>query len=1456
MNHFSLSDALVEWLRHIDRADATTSVAELGRAGYALVGGGAVDGAAAGWVVQRDDVDPVQLRVLNRIVSRAVDQSDGGYATVEALRRDVLALASQTGIPPSRRALFERLVAMVHTARGGTGSSTIVQGDSGIGKTYLWRAVEATERRHGDVWVYDKSPQSGSSPYLTYGALLTQLLRNRSAAENRPAAAILAEVLSAPGPHQGGVGVLRWILSQEFIETEPPADIASQHQVDVPVALAALLRRLADRSAPGAVVLAIDDLQWVDDQSAAVLQLVAVNPERMRIVFLGRPEAVAKLPPGATIEQLTVGPLTPQESDQLLSSLLIPGQHEREQRRLAAWVDARAPGNPMTIVDTARTARQLTDLGRGTRPKRRQAADPVDHKIDALSRGTQTLLEYLALLLPPVATTLAAQLPADNQRSVPELLQEAEQAEIIQRDRTADTVFFCHDSIEEAVRRRAAAVEQRVAVTVNLLRTEVHNGDNRAAFVLARMLTGGGGADVTQQRIAAQLRRLVSPTEMIRILRSAADSALTLLVPREALVLYEEAERLSAADPAAANMRLELHLLAHRAAFMADDGHAMSRHFRFIHVHGTIEDVSRARTLWVSRAYAKTWIRGAARIGWRVLADLGAVERESFEDRENRQQQIEQARAFFARRRPQRLAKRVLRAERPADSRADLIAVTCVGLLTSTMTIDPERLWVLAWIMFKATLHRGPTRYTGFEFLCWSMAVSADGGSVQRRQTLSSWGREVSAQFKQHGEDVATYSTRAAIAVCGSHWRIAVDHSTSELSALYEHGMQQGHYEWATICGNIHFQNIFFCGVQLESVVSQMEKHRRRLDDLGLVRLSSSVKKYQQAAECLAGSSLDPTMLTSSISSEQELFDNLKHSEDHLGLVGFYIAKMMLCLYAGRPRSAYELLDRSFIDSPYASSLYGQTVLWFHYGLIVAKVGSDEELSRAVEMTHLFGPYASGPHRMLVLDAEWARRRGRVRRAERLYRRARLAAIADGFPNEGALIAEYHADFLLESDPRSIEAIAALHEAHSLYERWGAAPAARRVSDRLSRLRVRADRHAGLPEPTPPRSGGRDRALSVESRAVQSSLQELERTRHYTQLLFDATQDALLLVTDAFQVLFHNAVATPFLLVHPDGLVELREEVVRELEPFIGSALATSTTREAELEWRNRVLMVSVTPVAEPATPTAAVGFRDVTALKARERELVIADRMSSLGMLSSIVAHEVGNANHILGLNGQTLRAILSNAKFSTTAEHAAKIDRTITSLLDASGRIGAILTQIREYAAGGRADIWERSAPAEIGRRVVGFTHLLVRQHTDGIVFDAADTLPAIRAIPGRLEQALINLIKNACEALPDRSAEIALRISCNGDDRVSFAVCDQGRGMPARAMLDVDGVANDPFSSTRVSEGGTGLGLSIVRTIVEQHRGILRFGRTDRYATVVEILVPVAATPEDHSGPNSSR
>ena len=108
-------------------------------------------------------------------------------------------------------------------------------------------------------------------------------------------------------------------------------------------------------------------------------------------------------------------------------------------------------------------------------------------------------------------------------------------------------------------------------------------------------------------------------------------------------------------------------------------------------------------------------------------------------------------------------------------------------------------------------------------------------------------------------------------------------------------------------------------------------------------------------------------------------------------------------------------------------------------------------------------------------------------------------------------------------------------------------------------------------------------------------------------------------------------------------------------------------------------------------------------------------------------------------------------------------------------------------------------------------------------------------------RIEQVVVNLLLNACEALPD--PERAVRVATEHDRDagvVRIAVRDEGVGIPPEHLARL----TDPFFTTKRDQGGTGLGLSVSAAIVKEHGGTLEFRSPPGAGTTVVLSLPTAA------------
>ena len=254
-------------------------------------------------------------------------------------------------------------------------------------------------------------------------------------------------------------------------------------------------------------------------------------------------------------------------------------------------------------------------------------------------------------------------------------------------------------------------------------------------------------------------------------------------------------------------------------------------------------------------------------------------------------------------------------------------------------------------------------------------------------------------------------------------------------------------------------------------------------------------------------------------------------------------------------------------------------------------------------------------------------------------------------------------------------------------------------------------------------------------------------------------------------------------------------------------------------------------------------------------KQLNLADRMASLGILVAGVAHEVNNPNHLIMANAQQVSKawvgalpildefyeengdfILGGLKYS---EMRARIGLLCSGILEGSQNIKAIVEELRDYARQDPADVSESvnlNRVAEMARRLL---RNQVAKSTEQFQMLFDEEIPAVGGNTQRLTQVVVNLIQNACQALTDKGKGILLRTGYDAVAReVYLVVEDEGIGIIEDDMNHL----TDPFFTTKRDSGGTGLGLSISSTIVQEHGGRLEFSSTPGEGATVTMRLPV--------------
>jgi PAS domain S-box-containing protein len=251
----------------------------------------------------------------------------------------------------------------------------------------------------------------------------------------------------------------------------------------------------------------------------------------------------------------------------------------------------------------------------------------------------------------------------------------------------------------------------------------------------------------------------------------------------------------------------------------------------------------------------------------------------------------------------------------------------------------------------------------------------------------------------------------------------------------------------------------------------------------------------------------------------------------------------------------------------------------------------------------------------------------------------------------------------------------------------------------------------------------------------------------------------------------------------------------------------------------------------------------DVTEQRTLERALQQAQKMETIGRLTSGIAHDFNNL----------LTVILAQSNLMAKAlpsEPPSELRRDLDELTDAARRGAELVHRLLGFSRHEILDLRPLSAPEWVQEELHTLRRLLPA--TIEIKCDAEPAAGVVEADAGALEQILLNLATNARDAMP-KGGTLHLdvrRTRLDAEDRplhawvepgsyVCIAVSDTGAGMDPKTQARVF----EPFFTTKPAGVGTGLGMAMVYGLVKQHKGFVHLYSEVGQGTTVKIYLPLA-------------
>lgn len=337
----------------------------------------------------------------------------------------------------------------------------------------------------------------------------------------------------------------------------------------------------------------------------------------------------------------------------------------------------------------------------------------------------------------------------------------------------------------------------------------------------------------------------------------------------------------------------------------------------------------------------------------------------------------------------------------------------------------------------------------------------------------------------------------------------------------------------------------------------------------------------------------------------------------------------------------------------------------------------------------------------------------------------------------------------------------------------------------------------------------------------------------YTNSIIESIKSGVVAVNNDMLITIINHGAKEILNLNDDYIGQsfkdtiICTEVINEkvIEALYQNRIIEGIEVKIKGDGKDLELRVNVYPLSlENTNKGLVIIFDDITEIKKLQQHIHRNDKLVALGELSTGVAHEIRNPLAIIKAVAQTMKG---------ETQEDIELLKELEIIDEEVERANNIVKGLMDFAKPNK-DVMSLCSVDALMQEVIDITSKYVAQNEIKINYYHSK-VPQIIASKEALKQAFINLIFNACDAMPD-GGELIIKIQNFEEQWVQIIFQDVGIGIEE---CNIKKIFN-PFFTTK--EEGTGLGLSIVHKIVEEHMGVIDVFSKIGEGTRFELLFPV--------------
>jgi signal transduction histidine kinase len=360
---------------------------------------------------------------------------------------------------------------------------------------------------------------------------------------------------------------------------------------------------------------------------------------------------------------------------------------------------------------------------------------------------------------------------------------------------------------------------------------------------------------------------------------------------------------------------------------------------------------------------------------------------------------------------------------------------------------------------------------------------------------------------------------------------------------------------------------------------------------------------------------------------------------------------------------------------------------------------------------------------------------------------------------------------------------------------------------------------------------------------VQERTRQLDEEKRFVEVVLETLPLGVFVLDAALAIVRANPAATAVLRPGAFGRRPFRALFPADkgdaLDEFLRAVMVEGGVRTMEdeivLASGGRTLRLTAAPLAAPGeTPLHVVVLvEDLTRAKRLERQMLLAERLTTAGRLAAGVAHELNNPLATIAGCAESLLERTRDVK-PDALEELGDLRGYLATIEEEAYRCKEITGTLLQFVR----DPGSRREPTDVNALVARSMELLAHQSrfaASTIVTELGPDVHEVKANEGQLRQVILGIAANALEAMDGRG-KVTIRTRLAGEE-VVIEVADEGPGIADDVLPRIF----DPFFTTKAPAQGTGLGLAIAQGIVADHGGRIEVATKPGAGATFRVVLP---------------